>query len=260
MFGRRSPFPFPKSLYAVKDSLSLVVGNRPDALVIDFFAGSGTTMHATCLLNAEDGGRRRSILVTNNEVSDDDARALAKAGHFPGDAEYEAKGIFESAMPRCIAAITGTRPDGAPIPLRYLDGSDMAAGLEENVAFFNLDYLNPDRIELGQAFDDLLPVLWLGAGGRGGAPKTLDDGAGFSVDEAKSLAVLLNETGLRGFEESLAKVAGLSTVFVVSDSEALWVEVASRAATDRTTGRPRRVVMVPRDYLALCRKIARSFR
>jgi len=123
MFGRRSPFPFPKSLYAVKDSLSLVVGNRPDALVIDFFAGSGTTMHATCLLNAEDGGRRRSILVTNNEVSDDDARALAKAGHFPGDAEYEAKGIFESAtMPRCIAAITGTRPDGAPIPLATSTG------------------------------------------------------------------------------------------------------------------------------------------
>ncbi len=35
--------------------------------ILDFFAGSGTTLHATIQLNAEDGGRRQCILVTNNE-------------------------------------------------------------------------------------------------------------------------------------------------------------------------------------------------
>jgi adenine-specific DNA-methyltransferase len=261
MFGQRSPFPFPKSLYAVRDTLKLVVGNKPDALVIDFFAGSGTTMHATCVLNAEDGGRRRSIMVTNNEVSDEDARALAKAGHFPGDPEYEARGIFESVtMPRCISAVTGERPDGTRIAFRDLDGSEMGVGLDENVAFFNLDYLNPDRIELGEALDDLLPVIWLAAGGRGGLSEAFDREAGYVVDEARGLAILLDEKGLRGFEDALEATAGITTMFVVSDSEAVWLEVSTHVGIDRETGRARRIVIVPRDYLTLCRKIARSFR
>lgn len=41
--------------------------NKPNALILDFFAGSGTTLHATMLLNKEDGGNRRCVLVTNNE-------------------------------------------------------------------------------------------------------------------------------------------------------------------------------------------------
>jgi adenine-specific DNA-methyltransferase len=49
---------------------------KKDAVVLDFFAGSGTTLHAVNLLNAADGGNRRCILVTNNEVSDEDARPL----------------------------------------------------------------------------------------------------------------------------------------------------------------------------------------
>ena len=40
---------------------------KSDALVMDFFAGSGTTGHATLELNHEDGGNRRFILITNNE-------------------------------------------------------------------------------------------------------------------------------------------------------------------------------------------------
>lgn len=41
--------------------------SNKDACVLDFFAGSGSTAHATMQLNCEDGGRRTSILVTNNE-------------------------------------------------------------------------------------------------------------------------------------------------------------------------------------------------
>ena len=47
ILGRRDAFPFAKSLYAVRDTLLTVVGDRPNALVLDFFAGSGTTLHAT---------------------------------------------------------------------------------------------------------------------------------------------------------------------------------------------------------------------
>ena len=54
-------FPFPKSLYAVRDTLRFFVAENPNALIVDFFAGSGTTLHAVNLLNAEDGGYRRCI-------------------------------------------------------------------------------------------------------------------------------------------------------------------------------------------------------
>lgn len=53
LLGDRTAFPFPKSLYAVRDTLLTVVRDRPNALIpLDFFAGSGTTLHATALINA----------------------------------------------------------------------------------------------------------------------------------------------------------------------------------------------------------------
>lgn len=62
-------FPFPKSLYAVRDTIRFYLEDKPNALIVDFFAGSGTTLNAVNLLNAADSGQRRCILVTNNEVS-----------------------------------------------------------------------------------------------------------------------------------------------------------------------------------------------
>lgn len=59
-------FPFPKSLYAVRDCLNAIVRNKKNAVILDFFAGSGTTGHATLDLN-KDGGNRQFILCTNNE-------------------------------------------------------------------------------------------------------------------------------------------------------------------------------------------------
>jgi adenine-specific DNA-methyltransferase len=57
-----SGFNFPKSLWNVFDCLKAVAGGKPDALVLDFFGGSGTTAHAVMELNREDGGHRRFIL------------------------------------------------------------------------------------------------------------------------------------------------------------------------------------------------------
>lgn len=62
----REKFPYPKSLYAVIDSIRMMSNNK-DAIILDFFAGSGTTGHAVMALNKEDGGHRRYILCTNNE-------------------------------------------------------------------------------------------------------------------------------------------------------------------------------------------------
>ena len=112
LIGERR-FTFPKSLYAVQDTLRIACGGKKDALVVDFFAGSGTTLHAVAMLNEEDGGRRRCIIVTNNEVSADTASRLAGQGYMPGDFEFEKHGIFWSVTkPRCEACITGNREDG----------------------------------------------------------------------------------------------------------------------------------------------------
>ena len=58
-------FDYPKPMTLVKRTME--ISSRKNSLVLDFFAGSGTTLHATMQLNAEDGGKRQCILVTNNE-------------------------------------------------------------------------------------------------------------------------------------------------------------------------------------------------
>ena len=64
IFGQ-PPFTSPKPTRLLKQILT--IGSNKDSIILDFFAGSGTTMHATMQLNAEDGGHRQCILVTNNE-------------------------------------------------------------------------------------------------------------------------------------------------------------------------------------------------
>lgn len=63
--GKSRVFNYPKSLYAVMDALQ--ISGSKDALILDFFAGSGTTGHAALELNRKDGGSRQFILCTNNE-------------------------------------------------------------------------------------------------------------------------------------------------------------------------------------------------
>ena len=59
-------FPYPKCMNVATYLIKNVIG-EVDLTILDFFAGSGTTLHATMQLNAEDGGHRQCILVTNNE-------------------------------------------------------------------------------------------------------------------------------------------------------------------------------------------------
>ena len=61
------PFDFPKPSKLIKHLLMNTVRSKKKSTILDFFAGSGTTLHATMQLNSEDGGHRQCILVTNNE-------------------------------------------------------------------------------------------------------------------------------------------------------------------------------------------------
>lgn len=65
IFGGKGLFEYPKPVEFL--NILLTIGSSTDSTIFDFFAGSGTTLHATMKLNAEDGGHRQCILVTNNE-------------------------------------------------------------------------------------------------------------------------------------------------------------------------------------------------
>ena len=72
-------FDYPKSLYAVMDCLRVATENK-NALILDFFSGSATTAHAVMQLNAEDGGKRKFIMVQLPEKCDEKSEAY-KAGY-----------------------------------------------------------------------------------------------------------------------------------------------------------------------------------
>ena len=70
-------FSFPKSLYTVYDSVFAGTANDKNAIVLDFFSGSGTTAHAVMKLNAEDGGNRKFIMV---QLPEDLNEAISRPG------------------------------------------------------------------------------------------------------------------------------------------------------------------------------------
>ena len=217
--GKR--FSFPKSLYAEHDTIRFFVANKPNALIVDFFAGSGTTLHAVNLLNAEDGGHRRCIMVTNNEVSVDEAKVLTEKGYQPGDAEWNKLGIARYVTwPRTVCSIEGHDVNGQPLKGKYL-GSDfpMADGFKANAAFFQLSFLNKTMVALGRQFRELLPVLWMKAGAHGPCPAlTADELPDMLVLPENKFAVLLDESAFSDFLPLVQDVLEIQTVFLITDS------------------------------------------
>ncbi|WP_391203248.1 site-specific DNA-methyltransferase [Psychrobacillus sp. L4] len=143
IIGQSRAFSFPKSLYSTKDAIAAVARNNKNALIVDFFAGSGTTLHAVNLLNAEDQGRRRCILVTNNEVSLEEARDLKTDGYQPGDPEWEERGICRAVTwPRTEYSIMGKRTDGTPLNGEYFTNQTITKEVERS--FHQIDFVeNP---------------------------------------------------------------------------------------------------------------------
>ena len=237
-------FTFPKSLYAVKDCLYFFTADKPDALVVDFFAGSGTTLHAVNLLNKEDGGHRKCIMVTNNEVSDAEAKALTSKGFHPGDREWEELGIARHVTwVRTQCSIIGEDVLGRSLKGNYI-GSDipMSDGFKANAAFFKLGFLDKTSVALGRQLKELLPVLWLKAGAHGSCPSLLDEKTPMIVLPENRFAILINEKHFQAFRAEVEKHSEIETIFIVTDSEAGYREmIAAFPETD--------TYQLYRDYL-----------
>ena len=275
-------FSFPKSLYAVRDVIKCFVANKPNAIIVDFFAGSGTTLHAVNLLNAEDGGKRQCVMVTNNEVSDAEAKSLTEQGYKPGDEEWERLGIARYVTwPRTVCSIEGHDVKGQPLKGNYgvevddyvVDEEDtvvskttgkptkakiykkakrqmypklaemaMADGFKANAAFFKLGFLDKTSVSLGRQFKEMLPTLWMKAGAHGPCPKASGTVGDMLILPENKFAVLLEESAFSAFQKELAQVDGVKTVYLVTDYGQSYKSMAS-ALKGKTT------YQLYRDYL-----------
>ena len=217
MPGRK--FPYPKSLFAVEDSLRVCIAENPDAVVLDFFAGSGTTSHSVMRLNRQDGGKRQCISVTNNEVGADEVARLRDERLRSGDPGWEQWGICDYiTKPRIKAAITGCTPDGEPIKgdYKFIDEFPIADGFEENAEFFTLTYETPVAVSHNRAFARIAPLLWLRAGSEGRRIEALPD-AGWEVADTYGLLTELDAAG--PFADAVAKAGKVRVAFIVTDDE-----------------------------------------
>ena len=221
-------FEFPKSLYAVHDALRFFVANKPNALIVDFFAGSGTTLQAVNLLNAEDGGKRRCIMVTNNEVSEAEAKTLRKQGYKPGDEEWEKYGIARYVnWPRTVCSIEGHDINGNPLKGNYL-GSDipMSDGFAANAQFFKLSFLDKKAVAMDMQFKELLTTLWMKAGAVGECPviESIDD---YYIFPENKMAILKEEDAYMQFKEAMKGHDEIQTLFIITDSDSDFREMSA---------------------------------
>ena len=237
-------FSYPKSLYSVRDSINFFLCNKPDALVADFFAGSGTTLHAVNLLNAEDGGNRRCIMVTNNEISAEERKSFEARGIKQGDPEWEARGIARYVTwPRTVCSIEGHDVNGNPLKGNYI-GCDipMADGFKANAAFFKLGFLDKTKVSLGMQFKELLSTLWMKAGAIGKCPTIDASVPDMLILPDNKMAILNDENRFGEFAEQLTKHPEIEVVYLVTDYESSFV-----AMTQALEGK--KTYQLYRDYL-----------
>lgn len=224
--GRK--FPYPKSLYAVEDVLRLFVRKNKNAVILDFFAGSGTTAHAAMRLNRQDAGERQTISITNNEVGPNEYESLRKKGLRAGDPEWEQWGICDYiTKPRIQAAITGNTPSGEPIvgEYKFNDEFPIEEGFEENAEFFTLTYETPIAVSHNRAFARIAPLLWLRAGSRGRRIDKLPE-SGWGVTDAYGL--LVDVDCATPFISAMTQTNGLAVAYIVTDDDRRFQSIARR--------------------------------
>ena len=103
-----SPFTYAKPSYLIKRAMEMIDFSK-NSIVLDFFAGSGTTAQAVLELNKEDGGQRKFILCTNNE------------NNICEEITYQ----------RIKTVITGKRQDG----------SEYSEGIPANLKYYHTDFV-----------------------------------------------------------------------------------------------------------------------
>jgi len=221
ILGEGSRFSFPKSIYAVRDAIAAVVRDKPNALLADFFAGSGTTLNAINLLNATDGGQRQCILVTNNEVSEEEARTLTEQGFQSGQPEWDQHGICRSVTwPRSKFTILGKRDDGTPLSGDYLTGKQVARERSRTVR--QLGFAEGRNLSVPQRkqIAALLPAV----------PQSKIDDAPWFLDDEIVVSILWDVQQSEAWLETLMEADHVTEVHVVTQENRLFGALKTQIA------------------------------
>lgn len=204
-------FSFPKSLYAVHDAIRFFVANNPNALILDFFSGSGTTLHAVNLLNKEDGGHRRCIMVTNNEVSAEEEKAFRAKGLHKGDEEWEKFGIARYVnWPRTKCSILGVDVNGNPIQGDYITSNTEEKVVKRSIKQISLD-LRDDS--LGTKLKKQIVGL---IGDKKMPQNAVKAECPYLVPEDANNAILFDVTKIDGFMEDIHE--SIDIIYVVTSN------------------------------------------
>lgn len=209
-------FSYPKSLYAVRDALNMIVKENKNARVLDFFAGSGTTMHALSLLNKIDKGDRQCILVTNNELSDKEEKELSDKNFFPGDIEWEKYGICQSVtFPRIKNAIEGKRGN-VDLEGYYYSGRYINKKIKRK--FFQLSFLNPEELNSVTKKKELVALI-----GSEKLPKSsIKVDTKYIISEKHSSTIILDTDYEEEWCNKLIDHDGIAEVYIVTSKKNIF--------------------------------------
>jgi adenine-specific DNA-methyltransferase len=215
ILGETGAFSFPKSLYAVRDAISAVTLERPNALILDFFAGSGTTLNAVNLLNALDGGNRRCILVTNNEVSAEQAELLSSQALKPGDEAWEEKGICQSVTwPRSKFAILGKRDDGTLLDDTYMTGKILETQIPRAVS--QIGFIDAAALNTPAKKKQVVALIK-------GIPQSLvKEDSQFIVSERYRASILFDTSAAEEWIDALEDQDHITDLYVVTPDKKLF--------------------------------------
>ncbi len=224
IIGKR--FDFPKSLYAVHDTIRFFVANKPNALILDFFAGSGTTLHAVNLLNKEDGGHRRCIMVTNNEIGEPKEKELRPQGIRPGDEEWEKWGIARYVnWPRTKCSILGEDVNGKPIVGDYITSQTETKLTDRK--FTQINFLSADATKkqkkalvtlINKQKDVKLP--------------TMSDDVPFlmSEDDSYNASILFDTNEAEAWMEALDGNSHITHFYIVAEKDADFKQIKAEVS------------------------------
>ena len=222
--GKR--FAFPKSIYAIRETIRFFVADKPDAIIVDFFAGSGTTLHAVNLLNAEDGGHRQCIMVTNNEVSEDEAKTLTAQGYKPGDEEWELLGIARYVTwPRTRCSILGVDVNDKPIEGNYMLTGNNDSQVSRSVKQIAID---TQGLFADKKFKKQIVSLF-----NGEIPQSaVTDDTRYLVGDDWEYAVLFDTTAVDDFIDELSENQSASQIFIFTADGKVFRTIKTRIADD----------------------------
>jgi hypothetical protein len=180
-------FEYPKSLYLVADVLK-ITSNR-ESVVLDFFAGSGTTGHAVLELNKEDNGNRKFILCTNNE------------GNICTEVCYpRIKKVFQN--------------------LENESKGKLVKNMLGNLKYFKTDFVDADPTDANKKkmVDKSTEMLSLKEDCFDEVKKGLDYRI-FADSKGKYLGIVYSDEGIEPFKEEVKKLQSNFVVYVFSLDE-----------------------------------------